>query len=215
LAGREAALWLATESLTLEHEGVPLSCYEVRVEAETGELRSVGRPRLFGTSAVVAQPKLFGLDALGEAGWLKALRLEGYAPRWPRGGWRCRRRSSPTRRTSSVPEAEGLRAPGGHGELLGRAVARLQQDERVVALILGGSLARGSADLYSDVDLYGVVRDGAFDAVLAERDAVTEVVGSRLFAFDVDPVSGGSTDRIVLYGGPDGEPIKFDFMYLK
>lgn len=100
-----------------------------------------------------------------------------------------------------MPEAEGLRAPGGHGELLGRAVARLRQDERVVALILGGSLARGAADLYSDVDLYVVVRDGAFDAILAERDAVTEVVGSRLFAFDVDPVSGGSTDRIVLYGG--------------
>ncbi|PLS85835.1 MAG: hypothetical protein CYG60_10435 [Actinobacteria bacterium] len=83
LAGREAALWLAAESLTLEHEGEPLSRYEVSVEADTGELRSVGRPRLFGTSAAVAQPRLFGLDALGEAGWLKALRLEGYAPRRP------------------------------------------------------------------------------------------------------------------------------------
>jgi len=85
LAGREAALWLAAESLTLEHAGEPLSRYEVRVEAETGRLRSVGRARLFGTSAAVAQPRLFGLDALGEAGWLKALRLEGYAPRRPRG----------------------------------------------------------------------------------------------------------------------------------
>jgi transposase len=85
LAGREAALWLAAESLTLEHAGEPLSRYEVRVE-DTGELHSVGRPRLFGTSAaVVAQPRLFGLDALGEGGWLKALRLEGYAPRRPRG----------------------------------------------------------------------------------------------------------------------------------
>lgn len=85
LAGREAALWLAAESLTLEHAGEPLSRYEVRVKAETGELRSVGRPRLFGTSAAVAQPRLFGLDVLGEAGWLKALRLEGYTPRRPRG----------------------------------------------------------------------------------------------------------------------------------
>ena len=83
LAGREAALWLAAESLTLEHEGEPLSRYEVRVEAETGELRSVGRPRLFGTSAAAAQPRLFGLNALGDAGWLKALRLEDYAPRRP------------------------------------------------------------------------------------------------------------------------------------
>jgi hypothetical protein len=85
LAGREAALWLAAESLTLEHDGEPLSRYEVRVEADTGDLRSVGRPRLFETSAAVAQPRLFGLDALGGAGWLKAFKLEGYAPRRPRG----------------------------------------------------------------------------------------------------------------------------------
>jgi len=85
LAGREAALWLAAESITLEHGGEPLSRYEVRVEAETGKLRSVGRPRLFETSAIVAQPRLFGLDALGDAGWLKALRLDGYAPRRPPG----------------------------------------------------------------------------------------------------------------------------------
>ena len=115
-----------------------------------------------------------------------------------------------------MPDATGfLRAPRGHHELLGRAVARLREDERVVALLLGGSLARGAADLYSDVDLYVVVRDGAFDAVLAERDAIAGGVGSKLFAFDVDPVPGGSTDRIVLYEGPDGKPIKFDFMYLK
>jgi putative transposase len=85
LAGREAALWLAAESLTLEHAGEPLSRYEVSIEEHTGELRSVGRARLFETSAVVAQPRLFGLDALGEGGWLKALRLGGYALRRPRG----------------------------------------------------------------------------------------------------------------------------------
>jgi hypothetical protein len=34
----------------------------------------------------VPQPKLFGLDSLGEGGWLKALRLEDYAPRRPRAG---------------------------------------------------------------------------------------------------------------------------------
>jgi putative transposase len=87
LAGREAALWLAAESLTLEHAGEPLSRYEVRVEAATGELRSVTRARLFETSHGLRRPqqRLFALDALGEGGWLKALRLEGYAPRAPRG----------------------------------------------------------------------------------------------------------------------------------
>ena len=31
-----------------------------------------------------SQRRLFALDSLGEGGWLKALRLEGYAPRAPR-----------------------------------------------------------------------------------------------------------------------------------
>jgi predicted nucleotidyltransferase len=99
--------------------------------------------------------------------------------------------------------------------LLERAVARLRDDARVVALVVGGSLAHGLADPYSDVDLYVVVRDETFDGVLAERDAVAGGVGSPLFAFDVDPVPGGSTDRIVVYEGPDGFPVKFDLMYLK
>jgi transposase len=84
LAGSEAALWLAAESLTLEHDGEALSRYEVRVEPDTGELLRMGRPRLFETSRVPAQERLFGLDSLGEGGWLKAMRLEGYAPRAPR-----------------------------------------------------------------------------------------------------------------------------------
>jgi hypothetical protein len=86
LAGREAALWLASESLTVEHAGEPLSRYEVRVEPNTGELRSVARPRLFENTHRLNRPqrRLFPLDELGESGWLKAMRLEGYAPRSPR-----------------------------------------------------------------------------------------------------------------------------------
>lgn len=81
LAGREAALWLAAESLTLEHGGKRLSRYDVEFTAGTDELRKIGRPRLLETSHLLPQLRLFGLDALGEGGWLKALRLAGYAPR--------------------------------------------------------------------------------------------------------------------------------------
>ena len=38
----------------------------------------------FETSFALAQLRLFALDALGESGWLKAMRLEDYAPRRPR-----------------------------------------------------------------------------------------------------------------------------------
>jgi transposase len=85
VAGREAALWLATESLTVEYAGEPLSSYEVKVDAQTGELRSVGRPRLYETSHRRKWPeqRLFSLESLGEGGWLKAMKLAGYAPRGP------------------------------------------------------------------------------------------------------------------------------------
>ena len=98
-----------------------------------------------------------------------------------------------------------------HRELLERAFARFRDDIRVVGLVLGGSLARGGADFYSDVDLYVMVRDGAFEDVVAERNSTSQAAGSPLFAFDVDPVPGGSIDHIVLYEGP----VKFDFMYLR
>jgi putative transposase len=85
VAGREAALWLATESLTVEYAGEPLSSYEVKVDAQTGELRSVGRSRLYETSHRRNWPeqRLFSLESLGEGGWLKAMKLAGYAPRGP------------------------------------------------------------------------------------------------------------------------------------
>lgn len=47
------------------------------------KLEAVTKPRLFATryGRSLPQSRLFGLqEALGEGGWLKALRLEGYAP---------------------------------------------------------------------------------------------------------------------------------------
>lgn len=83
LAKREAAVWLQPGGLTVEYGGEPLSRYEVELARGTGELRSVGRARLYETSYSPPQLRLFGLDALGEGGWLKVLKLAGYAPRRP------------------------------------------------------------------------------------------------------------------------------------
>lgn len=84
LAGEEAAVWLQEKSLTLEYRGEPLSRYDVEYVRGTERFEEVGRPRLYETPHAPRQPKLFRLDALGETGWLKALKLEGYAPRHPR-----------------------------------------------------------------------------------------------------------------------------------
>jgi predicted nucleotidyltransferase len=59
-------------------------------------------------------------------------------------------------------------------------------------MILGGSLARGTADFYSDVDLYVVTRDGSFDALFDEREAAALAAGSPLFRFGVEPIPGAA-----------------------
>ena len=64
----------------------PLSRYEVEFADGTGKPRALSQPVLFESTTALPQPKLFGLDSLGEGGWLKALRLEVYAPRRPRAG---------------------------------------------------------------------------------------------------------------------------------
>ena len=84
LARREAELWLQPGSLTLEHAGEALSRYDVEYLPGSKKLARVSRPRLFETSGVLPQLRLFGLEALGETGWLKALKLEEYATRRPR-----------------------------------------------------------------------------------------------------------------------------------
>ena len=63
---------------------LPIARYDVEYSPRTDRLREVKRPRLFSHRFAVAQLRLFELDALGESGWLKAVRLEGYVPRSPR-----------------------------------------------------------------------------------------------------------------------------------
>lgn len=86
LARREVTLWLAPEVLTVEFAGENLARYDVEYSAWTKNLREVKRPQLFESSyrVAIAQLRLFELEALGESGWLKALRLENYALRKPR-----------------------------------------------------------------------------------------------------------------------------------
>lgn len=108
----------------------------------------------------------------------------------------------------TVSDLEGLPA---HHALLERAVDHFQDDDRVVGMVLGGSLAHGTADFYSDIDLYVVTRDESFEAVFGERDDAAEALGSPLFRFVADHLPGGSQDYYVAYQGP----LRFDFMYYR
>ena len=85
LAHGQVALWLGAESLTAEFAGEALARYEVSYSPSAGRLREVKRPILFATHYHQrSQLRLFGLEeALGQSGWLKAVRLRAYAPREP------------------------------------------------------------------------------------------------------------------------------------
>ena len=91
LAKRDVALWL----------GGALSRYEVEYQPGSGamagkKLIQVRHPELFETAYLLPQPRLFGLEEVLGDGWLKALRLDGYAPRRSREPQPVSRRCSPT-----------------------------------------------------------------------------------------------------------------------
>lgn len=68
-----ADVWQQPGSVTLEYGGKALSAYDVERSPETGKPKAVGGARLFETSYVLPQLRLFALE---EAGWLTALKIE-------------------------------------------------------------------------------------------------------------------------------------------
>jgi hypothetical protein len=58
------------------------------------------------------------------------------------------------------------------------------EDARVVAVIEGGSRARGEADEHSDIDVTVVVSDDALGQILADKAAFVRSIGTALFVED-------------------------------
>jgi hypothetical protein len=56
-----------------------------------------------------------------------------------------------------------------------------EHDVRIAAAFVGGSFATGTADAFSDVDLYAIVRLDAYDALLAEPREFFERFGQPVF----------------------------------
>jgi predicted nucleotidyltransferase len=68
--------------------------------------------------------------------------------------------------------------------LLGRFVSACQADERVLAAFLGGSFASGKADQFSDLDIYIITKDEAYDAFFADRQTFMRKLGEPVFLED-------------------------------
>jgi hypothetical protein len=71
------------------------------------------------------------------------------------------------------------------GEMLDRAVATLSTDARFLAGWLEGSLADGSGDAYSDIDLHLAVVEAAWDEVWNSRLSVIERIAPILASLDI------------------------------
>src|SRR5439155_13665481 len=74
-------------------------------------------------------------------------------------------------------------APG-HRAVLDRFAKACREDDRVVACFLGGSFATGKADRYSDLDIYAIVADDAYDALFDDRRAFLARLGGPVLAED-------------------------------
>jgi len=73
-----------------------------------------------------------------------------------------------------------------HQEFVDRFVAACKLNADIVAAFLGGSYARGTADRYSDIDLYVIVSDDAFDDFNTNRDEFLRLLGEPLFIENFD-----------------------------
>lgn len=65
-----------------------------------------------------------------------------------------------------------------------RFVRACESDERIVAAFLGGSFASGKADEYSDLDIYLITTDEAYDDFFAQRQAFMGSLGQTVFLED-------------------------------
>ena len=73
---------------------------------------------------------------------------------------------------------------GINGAALGRFMVACREDTRVVAAFIGGSHAAGTADEYSDLDLYLIVGDEDYETFFAERRAFLGRLGEPVFSED-------------------------------
>lgn len=107
-----------------------------------------------------------------------------------------------------VPPREPWAVPGAAPDGVKRAVAGFRRavasDGRVIAAFIGGSFAEGTWDEHSDLDLYLIADDAAYDQVFAGRRSFVEAMGPVVLAEDFD---GFGFDMVVfmLADGVEGE----------
>ena len=77
-----------------------------------------------------------------------------------------------------------IQMPEHHQEILSRFITACQADERIVAAFIGGSFAEDQTDQYSDLDLFFITADDAYEEFLIERENFVCQLGEPLFLED-------------------------------
>jgi predicted nucleotidyltransferase len=95
-----------------------------------------------------------------------------------------------------------MQLPDKHQNIVDRFTATCQEDERIIAAFLGGSYARNGADQFSDLDLYFITTDEAYEDFLAERESFVRLLGEPLFLEDFGAANGYS---IIYSNGTEAE----------
>jgi predicted nucleotidyltransferase len=83
-----------------------------------------------------------------------------------------------------------MQMPDHYQNIVDRFVAACQADERIMAAFLGGSYAEDKADKYSDLDLFFITTDEAYETFLAERENFIRLLGEPLFLEDFGRAHG-------------------------
>lgn len=94
--------------------------------------------------------------------------------------------------------------PPHHQIIMNRFISACQADERIVAAFLGGSYARGTADAYSDLDLYVITTDEMYDDFKASCEAFLRLLDEPLFLENFDDF-GFDLIVFTLADGTEGE----------
>lgn len=84
---------------------------------------------------------------------------------------------------------------------LSRAIDIVEKDSRFIGLAVGGSIAKGSVDEYSDIDFLVLVEPKAYEKVLENPKDIAKEFGSLLAGFTGEHV-GDDRIFICLFGPP-------------
>jgi predicted nucleotidyltransferase len=103
-------------------------------------------------------------------------------------------------------DSQEIQLPHNHLTFMNRFVQVCRANDWIVAAFLVGSYAKGKADENSDLDLYLITTDEAYDDFVSKRESFVRLLGEPLFIEDFD------LPGIVFLIFPDGSEVEVSYV---